>query len=52
LPAQFTCAFAVRRSLSRHGGVKQPHGAVFFRQLGLELTCLGQLRVDIGPCRW
>jgi hypothetical protein len=44
----------VRRTwrLPRHGGVEQPHGAVFFRKLGLELTCLGQLRVDIGPYRW
>jgi hypothetical protein len=52
LLAQFTRAFAARGGFPRHGGAEQPHGAVFFRQLGLELTCLGQLRVDIGPCRW
>jgi hypothetical protein len=39
-----------RRGFPRHGGAEQPHRPVLFRQLGLELACLGQLRVDIGPC--
>jgi hypothetical protein len=51
LPAQFTRAFAAREGLPRHGG-EQPHGAVLFRQLGLELARLGQLRVNIGPRWW
>jgi hypothetical protein len=41
-----------RGGFPRHGGVEQPHGAILFRQLGLELTRLGQLRIYIGPCRW
>jgi hypothetical protein len=49
LSAQLARAFAARGGFPRHGGAKQLHSAVFFRQLGLELTCLGQLRVDIGP---
>jgi hypothetical protein len=49
LPAQFTSAFATRGSFPRDGGAKQPHRAVLFRQLGLELARLGQLRVDVGP---
>jgi hypothetical protein len=52
LPGLFARAFAARGGFSCHGGTEQPHGAVLFRQLGLDLTCLGQLRVDIGPCRW
>jgi hypothetical protein len=51
LPAQFTRAFAARGSFPRDGGAKQPHRAVLFRQLGLELARLGQLRVDVGPPR-
>jgi hypothetical protein len=41
LPAQFTRAFAARGGFPRDGGAKQPHRAVLFRQLGLELACLG-----------
>jgi hypothetical protein len=41
LPAQFTRGFAARRSFPRDGGAKQPHRAVLFCQLGLELTRLG-----------
>jgi hypothetical protein len=41
LPAQLTRAFAARRGFSRDGGTEQPHRAVFFCQLGLELTWLG-----------
>jgi hypothetical protein len=41
LSAQLTRAFAVRGGFSRDGGAKQPHRAVFFRQLGLELAGLG-----------
>jgi hypothetical protein len=52
LSAELARAFAARGGFPRHGGAKQPHGAVLFRQLGLELACLGQLRVDITPCRW
>jgi hypothetical protein len=36
----------------RDGGSEQPHRAVFFRQLGLELARLGQLRADVGPPWW
>jgi hypothetical protein len=50
LYAQLTRAFAARGGFSCHGGVEQPHRPVLFRQLGLELACLGQLRVDISPC--
>jgi hypothetical protein len=49
LPAQFMRAFAARGGFPRDGGAKQPHRAVFFRQLGLELARLGQLRVDVAP---
>jgi hypothetical protein len=49
LPAQFMRAFAACGGFLRDGGAKQPHCAVFFRQLGLELARLGQLRVDVGP---
>jgi hypothetical protein len=49
LPAQLTRAFAARRGFPRDGGAKQPHRAVLLRQFGLELTCLGQLCVDVGP---
>jgi hypothetical protein len=52
LSAQLARMFATRGGFIRHGGAKQPHGTVLFRQLGLELTCLGQLHVDIGPYRW
>jgi hypothetical protein len=52
LYAQLACAFAARGGFPRHGGVKQPHRVVLLLQLGLELTCLGQLRVDISPRRW
>jgi hypothetical protein len=31
---------------------RNPHRAVLFRQLGLELARLGQLCVDVGPPRW
>jgi hypothetical protein len=41
LLAQLTRAFAARRGFSRDGGAEQPHRAVFFCQLGLELACLG-----------
>jgi hypothetical protein len=41
LPAQLTRAFGTRGGFSRDGGVKQPHRAVFFCQLGLEFACLG-----------
>jgi hypothetical protein len=51
LPAQFTRAFAARGGFPRDGGAKQPHRAVLFRQLGLELACLGRLRVNVGPPR-
>jgi hypothetical protein len=30
LSAQLTRAFAARRGFPRHGGTKQPHGAVLF----------------------
>jgi hypothetical protein len=49
LPAQLPRAFAARGCFPRNGGAKQPHRAVLFRQLGLELARLGQLRVDVGP---
>jgi hypothetical protein len=52
LSAQLTRTFATRGGFPRDGGAKQPHGAVFFRQLGLELACLGQLRVDVDTPRW
>jgi hypothetical protein len=51
LPAQFTRSFAARGGFSRDRGAKQPHRAVLLRQLGLELTRLGQLHVDVGPPR-
>jgi hypothetical protein len=51
LPSQLTRAFAARGGFSRDRGAKQPHRAVFFRQLGLKLACLGQLCVDVGPPR-
>jgi hypothetical protein len=51
LSAQLTHAFAARRGFPRDRGAKQPHHAVLLRQLGLELTRLGQLRVDVGPPR-
>jgi hypothetical protein len=41
LLAQLTRAFATRSGFSRDGGTEQPHRAVFFCQLGLELSCLG-----------
>jgi hypothetical protein len=50
LYAQLTRAYAARRGFPRHRGAEQPHRPIFFRQLGLELAGLGQLRVDIGPC--
>jgi hypothetical protein len=50
LYAQLTRAFAARRSFPRHRGAEQPHRPILFRQLGLELVGLGQLRVDIDPC--
>jgi hypothetical protein len=50
LYAQLTRAFAARGGFSFHGGAEQPHLPVLFRQLGLELAGLGQLRVDISPC--
>jgi hypothetical protein len=49
LPAQLTRAFAARRCFSRDRGTEQPHHAVFFCQLGLELARLGQLCIDVGP---
>jgi hypothetical protein len=52
LSAQLTRAFAASGGFPRDGGVKQLHRAVLFRQLGLELARLGQLRVDVGPPRW
>jgi hypothetical protein len=52
LSAQLTRAFTAREGFPCDRGAKQPHRAVLFRQLGLELECLGQLRVDVGPPRW
>jgi hypothetical protein len=52
LPAQLSRAFAARGGFSCDGGAKQPYRAVLFRQLGLELARLSQLRVDVGPPRW
>jgi hypothetical protein len=49
LSAQFACAFAARGGFSGDGGPKQPHCAVFFRELGLKLARLGQLCIDVGP---
>jgi hypothetical protein len=49
LSAQLTRAFATRRSFPCDRGAKQLHRAVLFRQLVLELACLGQLCVDVGP---
>jgi hypothetical protein len=49
LSAQLTRALATCGGFPRYGGAKQPHCAVLFRQLGLELTRLGQLRVDVSP---
>jgi hypothetical protein len=49
LPAQLTRAFAARGGFSSDRGMKQLHRAVLLCQLGLELTCLGQLCVDVGP---
>jgi hypothetical protein len=40
---------AARGGFPGDGGPKQPHRAVFLRELGLKLACLGQLRVDVGP---
>jgi hypothetical protein len=51
LPAQLSRSFAARGGFPRDGGAKQPYRAVLFRQLGLELARLGQLRVDVGPPR-
>jgi hypothetical protein len=51
LSAQLTRAFATCGCFPRDGGAKQPHCAVLFRQLGLELARLGQLLVDVGPPR-
>jgi hypothetical protein len=51
LPAQLSRAFSARGRFPRDGGAKQPHCAVLFRQLGLKLARLGQLRVDVGPPR-
>jgi hypothetical protein len=51
LSAQLTHAFAACRGFPRDRGAKQPHREVFFCQLGLELACLGQLRVDVAPPR-
>jgi hypothetical protein len=41
LYAQLARMLAARGGFSRHGGAKQPHRAVLFRQFGLELACLG-----------
>jgi hypothetical protein len=41
LLAQLAHAFAARRSFSRSAGTQEPHLSVLFRELGLELTCLG-----------
>jgi hypothetical protein len=49
LSAQLARAFAARGGFPCDGGARQPHRVVLFRQLGLELACLGQLRVDVGP---
>jgi hypothetical protein len=51
LLAQLTRVFAAHGGFSRDGGTEQPHRAVFFCQLGLELACLGQLCVDVDPSR-
>jgi hypothetical protein len=51
LSAQLTRAFATRRGFPRDRGAEQPHRAVFLRQLGFKLACLGQLCVDVGPPR-
>jgi hypothetical protein len=50
LYAQLTRTFAAREGFSCHGGAEQPHRLVLFCQLGLELACLSQLRVDVCPC--
>jgi hypothetical protein len=52
LSAQLTRALAAHGGLPRDGGSEQPHRAVFFRQLGFKLACLGQLRIDVVPPRW
>jgi hypothetical protein len=49
LSAQLACAFATRGGFSGDGGPKQPHRAIFLRDLGLKLVRLGQLRIDVGP---
>jgi hypothetical protein len=49
LSAQLACAFATRGGFPGDGGTKQPHRALLLRELGLKLTCLGQLCVDVGP---
>jgi hypothetical protein len=51
LLAKLTRAFATPRGFSGDGGSKQPHHAVLLRELGFELACLSQLRVDVGPPR-
>jgi hypothetical protein len=49
LLAQLTHAFATHGGFPGDGGSKQPYRAVLLRELGFKLTCLSQLRVDVGP---
>jgi hypothetical protein len=51
LPAQLARAFAARGSLCSDGGAKQSYRAVLLRKLGLELSHLSQLCVDVGAPR-
>jgi hypothetical protein len=52
LSAQLARAFAARRGFPGDGGSKQPHRAVFLRELGFKLARLSQLRVDVIPSLW
>jgi hypothetical protein len=49
LPAQLSRAFAAHGGLPRDGGAKQPHRAVLFRQLGLELARLASCALMSPP---
>jgi hypothetical protein len=51
LCAQLPHGLTARRGFPCHRGAEQPHRPILFRQLGLELAGLGQLRVDVDP-RW
>jgi hypothetical protein len=49
LSDQLVRAFTAHGGFPGDGGSKQPHRAVFLRELGFKLARLGQLRIDVGP---